>query len=626
MKCLPAFVMGVASIAFTGSVVQAEAPAPAAAAVSLGTIVGLVTDAAKAPIGGATVTAIRAGGGIRSTISSSDGIYSFADVLPGSWSLTITVEGLPDVRVPPLNVVAGRATRHDIAMNIAVTPTPSAPKVAAAAPAVPTLPEALQAPEPGPEVDTQTPWANVGYVGWMNGTSREKSPIFDTKFFTPEVRLDVNYLQSLNHPIDHTIDGSTEEFRSGEFQIEQVSLGGDFHWDNVRARFLSMFGMFATTTPRNDASNAVGQWQLSDAYRYFSEANAGYHFDVNHGLNVDAGVFVSYVGLFSYYNFDNWTYQPSFVSSNTPWFFNGMRVQWWPTQDLKIEPWLINGWQSYAKFNRHPGFGGQILWIPNENLKLVFNTYSIGQDNLNCQANNNNGQGTMDTLCQPQNGGPGNAAAGSFVGAGPAVNYANVTRFHEDDSVLVKYYDAHGMGGAGVSKMAFSLTWDFGCEYGGGVHCTAGPNKEEFLGVMLYDRTWFHNDLYAVTLGGGFMNNPGRYLALTPPINGATAASGSPYFTQQPGQKLYQWDTQLNFQYMPKDWITWWTEATFRHSSVPYWSGQGGITPPGGNNGSPASCVGGAANTATGQCNAGDWFPDLRTREVIVGGGVMVKF
>jgi hypothetical protein len=619
--------MAVASLAFAGSVVQAEEPAPAAAAVSFGTIVGLVRDAAKAPIGGATVTAIRAGGGIRSTISGSDGIYSFADVPPGLWSLTITVEGSPDVRVPSLNVVAGTATRHDIVMNIAVTPKPSVPALASVAPvAVPKISEALQEPEPGPENDTQTPWANVGYVGWMNGTSREKSPIFDTKFFTPEVRLDINYLQSLNRPSDHTIDGSTEEFRSGEFQIEQVSLGGDFHWDNVRARFLSMFGMFATTTPRNDASSAVGQWQLSDAYRYFSEANAGYHFDVNHGLNVDAGVFVSYVGLFSYYNFDNWTYQPSFVSSNTPWFFNGLRVQWWPTQDLKIEPWLINGWQSYAKFNRHPGFGGQILWIPNENLKLVFNTYSIGQDNLNCQANNNNGQGTIDTLCQPQNGGNPNAAAGSFVGAGPPVNYANVTRFHEDDSVLVKYYDAKGQGGAGVSKMAFSLTWDFGCEYGGGVHCTAGPNKEEFLGVMLYDRTWFHNDLYAITLGGGFMNNPGRYLALTPPINGATAATGSPYFTQQPGQKLYQWDSQLNLQYMPKDWITWWTEVTFRHSSVPYWSGQGGITPPGGNNGSPASCVGGGADAATGQCSSGDWFPDLRTREIVLGGGVMVKF
>ena len=626
-NALKALVLSIVSIVVVAPLASADELGAPNYAIAAGTIVGVVTNAAKVPVAGATVTAVRAGGGIRSTISGSDGLYSFADVPPGSWVLTITVEGLPDVQVPSLNVVAGKATRHDIAMNIAVTPKPSAPALASVAPvAAPRIPEALQAPEPAPEVDTQSPWANVGYVGWMNGTSREKAPIFDTKFFTPEIRLDINYLQSLNRPSDHTIDGSTEEFRSGEFQIEQVSLGGDFHWDNVRARFLSMFGMFATTTPRNDASSAVGQWQLSDAYRYFSEANAGYHFDVNHGLNVDAGVFVSYVGLFSYYNFDNWTYQPSFVSSNTPWFFNGLRVQWWPTQDLKIEPWLINGWQSYAKFNRHPGFGGQILWIPNENLKLVFNTYSVGQDNLNCQANNNNGQGTMDTLCQPQNGGNPNAAAGSFVGAGPPVNYANVTRFHEDDSVLVKYYDAKGLGGAGVSKMAFSLTWDFGCEYGGGVHCTSGPNKEEFLGVMLYDRTWFHNDLYAITLGGGFMNNPGRYLALTPPINGATAATGSPYFTQQPGQKLYQWDSQLNLQYMPKDWITWWTEVTFRHSSVPYWSGQGGITPPGGNNGSPASCVGGGADATTGQCSSGDWFPDLRTREVVLGGGVMVKF
>jgi hypothetical protein len=64
-----------------------------------------------------------------------------------------------------------------------------------------------------------------------------------------------------------------------------------------------------------------------DQYRYVSEAWGGYHFNVSHGLNIDAGIFVSYVGLFSYYNFDNRTYQPSYVS-NTPWYFNGVRVQW----------------------------------------------------------------------------------------------------------------------------------------------------------------------------------------------------------------------------------------------------------------------------------------------------------
>ena len=612
---------------------------PAAWADSFGAIVGVALNSAKSPIARATVTAVRQdGGAIRATLSGSDGVFSFADLPPGKWTLTLEAEGLPEVTVPAVEVLAGKASRHDIVMNqpssaaqpalaaaaVVVPPTVAAAPAAAPAPQA-MVPEALQAPPPAPDVDTQTPFA-VGDIGWMNGTPREKAPIFDTKFFTPEIRLDVNYLQSGNHPQDHTIVGSTEEFRSGEFQIEQVSFGGDFHWQNVKARFLSMFGMFATTTPRNDASSAVGQWDLQGAYRYFSEANAGYHFDVNHGLNVDLGVFVSYIGLFSYYNYDNWTYQPSFVSSNTPWFFNGLRVQWWPTQTLKIEPWLINGWQSYAKFNSKPGFGGQILWIPNDSFKLVLNTYSIGQDNLNCQTAGNPACGTTDTLCQPQNGGNPYAAAGSLVGAGPPVDWSRVTRVHEDDSVLVKYYDAHGKGGAGVSKMAFSVTVDVGCEYGGGVSCSSGPNRESFFGAMAYDRTWFHNDLYAVTIGGGFMSNPGRYLALTPPINGATAASGSPYFTQQPGQKLYQWDAQLNFQYMPKDWITWWTEATFRHSNVPYWSGSGGVTPPGGNNGSPGSCVGGPADPTTNQCAAGDWFPDLRTREVVWGGGVLVKF
>ena len=620
-----------------------------------GAIVGLVADSGALPIVHATVTAREIGGtGFRATISGSDGVYAFSDLPPGRWSVNSQVDGFVESADVVIDVAPSKAVRLDIAMlarearpakeassfaalakeaiqKATVVVTPGGPvnstsRVSASSPAVPTVPEALQAPDPAPENDTVTPLANAGDIGWMNGTTRGKGPVFDTKFFTPEIRLDVNYLQSGNHPIDHTVVGSTEVFRSSEFQIEQVSFGGDFHWEDVHARFLSMFGMFATTTPRNDASGQVGQWDIQNAYRYFSEANAGYHFDVNHGLNVDAGVFVSYIGLFSYYNFDNWTYQPSFVSSNTPWFFNGLRIQWWPTQNLKIEPWIINGWQSYNKFNKYPGVGGQVLWIPNDTIKLVFNTYAVGQDNLPCQSNSSNGQGTTDTLCQPQNGGAANAAAGSYVGAGPPVNYANVTRVHEDDSLLLKYYDAHGQGGAGISKMALSLTVDIGCEYGGGVHCTHGPNKEAFFGAMLYDRTWFHNDLYAVTVGGGFMNNPGRYLALTPPINGATAASGSPYFTQQPGQPLYQWDSQINFQYMPRDWITWWSELTYRHSSAPYWSGPGGITPPGGNTGSPASCVGGGADSTTGNCAVGDWVPDLRSREVIWGAGLMVKF
>ena len=57
-----------------------------------------------------------------------------------------------------------------------------------------------------------------------------------TKYFTPEFRADANYTLDYNHPEDDTLGGSTETFRSDEFQLEQFSFGGDIRIDNVRGR------------------------------------------------------------------------------------------------------------------------------------------------------------------------------------------------------------------------------------------------------------------------------------------------------------------------------------------------------------------------------------------------------
>jgi hypothetical protein len=107
-------------------------------------------------------------------------------------------------------------------------------------------------------------------------------------------------------------------------------------------------------------------------------------------------------------------------------------------------------------------------------------------------------------------------------------------RFHTDDSIQVKYYDQPGKT---ISKAAFTFTFDAGCEFGGGVACHGGDAatpSQFFLGFMAYHRAWFDGDKYALTIGGGAIKNPGRYLVLVPPINGATAFSGTPYFTYNP--------------------------------------------------------------------------------------------
>jgi hypothetical protein len=177
----------------------------------------------------------------------------------------------------------------------------------------------------------------------------------------------------------------------------------------------------------------------------------------------------------------------------------------------------------------------------------------------------------------------------------------------------VKYYDKpDGL----LDKMAFSLTGDLGCESGSGVSCfgdsVSGP-KQAFLGAMFYNRFWFHKDLYAFTIGGGGINNPGRYLVLLPPINGATVFSGTPYFTENPGDQFKAWDVTGTWDYMPSQYATFRFEYGHRATNVPYWSGPGGITPPGGNSGLPGSVVQG-------------FTPDLRKRENRLNLAMLVKF
>jgi len=52
---------------------------------------------------------------------------------------------------------------------------------------------------------------------WLNGNSRQHTPVFDFKAFTGEVRVDTNYVYDCNHPRDHTLVGSSELGRTPYF-------------------------------------------------------------------------------------------------------------------------------------------------------------------------------------------------------------------------------------------------------------------------------------------------------------------------------------------------------------------------------------------------------------------------
>ena len=424
----------------------------------------------------------------------------------------------------------------------------------------------------------QTPFEGIDQT-WHNGGDRRDSAIWKNEFFTPSVFLDVNYTYSFNNPIDNTVIGSTALARNNEVQVSAVHLGGDFSYKNARARIMTQFGTRSIVIPRNDYSVYKGQYKLADVYRYLSEAYGGYHFNVWKGINVDAGMFMSYIGLNSYYQAENWEYQASFTSDNTPWFFNGLRIQAFPSNHVKFELWLINGWQSYGKFNSMPGVGGNFTWIPGDRLKVISNNY-IGTD---------------------------------------AAGIPSRTRYHSDNSLLYRYLNRPQA--KGISKMAFSMTGDIGFESGGGVTGFKGDETkpdQHFVSLMFYNRTWFAKNKFAWAIGGGIMTNPGRYLVLYPTGEASplpdpltpTQTEGAFPFSANPGDKFTGWDCSTNLDWMPNQSITFRIELVHRESGVPYFAGKGGVTSPTG---------------YTTSTFPADWRPDLVKSETRIIAAILFR-
>ena len=69
-----------------------------------------------------------------------------------------------------------------------------------------------------PSTEQPAPFGFADFT-WLNGNPRTKGAAFDSKFFTPEIRADIDYTYDFRHPQDDTISGSSEIFRANEVQL-----------------------------------------------------------------------------------------------------------------------------------------------------------------------------------------------------------------------------------------------------------------------------------------------------------------------------------------------------------------------------------------------------------------------
>ena len=389
---------------------------------------------------------------------------------------------------------------------------------------------------------------------WINGQNRQKNFPLTLKdkdgetILTGVTYLDTYYNYNFANPIDNTQTISATMGRHNEFTVNLASIGFETSYKNIIGRVWLQYGQMASVVNDVDGSVNRGRNTSINNLKYIREAAAGYHFDVWHGINVEMGIFMSYIGLESYVTQENWNYQRSMLCDFTPFYFTGARVQMFPAKNLKTEVWLLNGWQSYNSFSKGPGLGSSTYYRPTENLQLVANFY-LGKDTQN-----------PDVMG----------------------NQSKRQRFHHDNSVVARYYK--NSESKGISQMAFSLNSHYGFQSNNQAGDIVKAKDNFMLGSSLANRIWFNKNKLALTLRADYMTNQSvvngvntsPYLAFTPAATGDVPNNYDEAIANGDKLKIFQFTS--TFDIMPSDYVTFRLEYGYRSSNIPYFTGHGGTT------------------------------------------------
>lgn len=388
---------------------------------------------------------------------------------------------------------------------------------------------------------------------WINGQNRQKDfPLTfrknDEVVITGIAYLDTYYNYNFANPADNTQTISSTIGRHNEVTLNLASIGIESNYKNIIGRVWLQYGQMGSIVQDLDGSVYRGRNNGINNLKYFREGAAGYHFNKGYGINVEMGIFMSYVGLESYTTQENWNYQRSLVCELTPFYFSGIRLQLFPSKKIKQEVWLINGWQTYNSYSKSPGVGSSTYWRPNENLQLVANFY-LGRDT-----------DKPDTLG----------------------NQSNRIRFHHDNSVVGRYFEKAGA--KAISQAALSVNTHYGCQSNDAADDQVDPSQNFMTGASLANRVWFYKNKLALTLRADYMTNQSvvngvnesPYLAFTPAVTGDKPNNYDLALAQNKKLELFQFTS--TFDVMPNDYVTFRLEYVYRQSSIPYFTGHGGTT------------------------------------------------
>jgi hypothetical protein len=198
-----------------------------------------------------------------------------------------------------------------------------------------------------------------------------------------------NYSLNFNNPSNRINNYRSFDSRSDTFTLQaaQVDVQASYGAAGVRAAFWmgSAANWFWLPLEPAAAGGSAAAPTGPDAFRFLQQAYASYNAPIGNGLLIEAGVFLSHVGVEATPSKDNFNWTRSNLYNNLPFYHTGVRATYALSDKLTVMGMFANGWNSVVDGNENKSFSAMLTYKPVSELAIgltyfggVERAYTIG--------------------------------------------------------------------------------------------------------------------------------------------------------------------------------------------------------------------------------------------------------
>jgi hypothetical protein len=198
--------------------------------------------------------------------------------------------------------------------------------------------------------------------------------------------VQANYQINFNFPDNLVTAYRGFDNRANSFTVEDAVLAADGRIGVVHTFLALQVGnapaSYYLSEPNLPAGAGVGP-SGPDLWRIIQQAYLGATVPVGRGLAVDAGIFLSPIGIENLAIKDQWNWSRSNLFFALPFYHSGARATYALDDRWTATFWVTNGWNDIINRNWYPCFLGEVTYVVQDRLTVTMLWFGGVEDSIN---------------------------------------------------------------------------------------------------------------------------------------------------------------------------------------------------------------------------------------------------